>query len=56
MYAARYGNFSHARATLDEIEESAHLRLCGLCAQCTARCSNDVPIAANIRDLKAMYL
>jgi predicted aldo/keto reductase-like oxidoreductase len=56
MYAARYGNFSHARATLDEIEESAHLRLCGLCAQCTARCSNHVPIAANIRDLKAMYL
>lgn len=56
MYASRYGNFTHARETLDEIEESAHLRLCGLCTECTARCFHDVQIASNIRDLKAMYL
>jgi uncharacterized protein len=56
MYAARYGNFLHARATLDEIDESAHLNLCGDCSSCKARCSGDVNIAANIRDLKSMYL
>jgi predicted aldo/keto reductase-like oxidoreductase len=56
MYAARYGNFLHARATLDEIEESAHLKLCADCSSCGARCSCDVDIAANISDLKAMYL
>lgn len=56
MYAARYGNFHHARATLDEIAGNAHLRLCGICAECTARCANDVHIAENITDLKAMYL
>ena len=56
MYAARYGNFLHARATLDEIEESRRLALCGDCSECLARCSNHVRIAANIRDLKSMYL
>ncbi len=56
MYAARYGNFIHARATLDEIRESAHLRLCASCLDCSARCAKDVNIAANIADLKAMYL
>ncbi len=56
MYAARYGNFSHARATLDDIEENANLRLCASCAECVARCSHDINIAANIGDLKAIYL
>lgn len=56
MYAARYGNFLHARATLDEIAESGRLAFCGDCGECLARCSNHVRIAANIRDLKSMYL
>lgn len=56
MYAARYGNFIHARETLDEIEESAQLRLCGSCQDCGAHCSNYTNIAANIGDLKAMFL
>ncbi|MBN1568916.1 MAG: aldo/keto reductase [Acidobacteria bacterium] len=56
MYAARYGNFLHARATLEEIEENAHLRLCASCEECSARCFNDTDIAANIGDLKALFL
>jgi predicted aldo/keto reductase-like oxidoreductase len=56
MYAARYGNFLHARATLDEIGGSARLASCGDCSECGARCSNYVRIAENIRDLKSMYL
>lgn len=56
MYAARYGNFLHARATLDEFGGSARLASCGDCSECGARCSNYVRIAENIRDLKSMYL
>ncbi len=56
MYAARYGNFFHARSTLDEIAENANLQLCRSCRDCSARCVNDVDIAANIGDLRAMYL
>jgi predicted aldo/keto reductase-like oxidoreductase len=56
MYAARYGNFLHARATLDGIEESAHLRNCGSCIECSARCTRNVDVARTIGDLKAIYL
>jgi uncharacterized protein len=56
MYAASYGNFQQARATLDEIEESAHLRRCGSCSDCSAHCANYINIGRNIDDLRAMYL
>jgi uncharacterized protein len=56
MYAARYGNFLHARATLDSIEESAHLSNCGDCTVCNARCVHSVDIARSIGELKSMYL
>ena len=56
MYAAKYGNFVHARATLDEIAEDVSLKNCGNCSDCSAKCANYVHIAENIRDLKAMYL
>jgi len=56
MYAAQYGNFVHARATLDEIAANASLKNCADCADCGAKCRNYVSIADNIRDLKAMYL
>lgn len=56
MYAASYGNFHQARATLDAIEESRHLRLCRDCPSCSARCAEYIDIARNIRDLRAMYL
>jgi predicted aldo/keto reductase-like oxidoreductase len=56
MYAAKYGNFVHARATLDEIAASASLKNCADCSDCIAKCANYVGIADNIRDLKAMYL
>jgi uncharacterized protein len=56
MYATRYGNFAHARQTLDSIEASAHLRNCGDCAECTAHCAHDVNIARSIGELKSMYL
>jgi predicted aldo/keto reductase-like oxidoreductase len=57
MYAAKYGNFVHARATLDEIAANASLANCSQCSgECSAKCANHVGIAENIRDLKAMYL
>ena len=56
MYAAKYGNFVHARATLDEIAADASLKNCTDCSDCNAKCANYVSIAGNIRDLKAMYL
>lgn len=55
MYAARYGNFLHARATLDSIDTSAHLSNCGDCAECDARCAHHVDIARSIGELKSMY-
>jgi len=56
MYAAKYGNFVHARATLDEIASNVGLKNCVDCSDCGAKCANYVGIADNIRDLKAMYL
>jgi uncharacterized protein len=56
MYASRYGNFLHARATLDSIEKSAHLNNCGDCTECNARCAKYVDIARSIGELKSMYL
>jgi len=56
MYAAKYGNFVHARATLDGIAADASLKNCTNCLDCVAKCANYVGIADNIRDLKAMYL
>lgn len=56
MYAASYGNFAQARATLDGIEESRRLRLCRNCRRCNARCAEHMDIARAIGDLRAMYL
>ena len=56
MYAAKYGNFVHARATLDEIAADISLKNCADCSKCNAKCANYVSIADNIRDLKAMYM
>jgi predicted aldo/keto reductase-like oxidoreductase len=56
MYAAKYGNFVHARSTLDEIAANVSLNNCANCSDCNAKCANYVSIADNIRDLKTMYL
>ena len=56
MYAAGYGNFIHARTTLDEIASNSSLKNCSNCSDCNAKCANYVNIAENIRDLKSMYL
>ena len=56
MYASKYGNFVHARATLDEIASNASLKNCSNCSDCNAKCANYINIADNIRDLKSMYL
>jgi predicted aldo/keto reductase-like oxidoreductase len=56
MYVAGYGNFVHARATLDEIAGDVSLKNCADCSDCCAKCANYVGIADNIRDLKTLYL
>jgi predicted aldo/keto reductase-like oxidoreductase len=56
MYAAGYGDFVLARTTLDEIASNVNIHNCSDCSTCSAKCSNFVCIADNIRDLKAMYV
>jgi predicted aldo/keto reductase-like oxidoreductase len=56
MYAAQYGNFTHARMTLDDIPARQSILACGSCAECTAACSNSINIAGRIGALKSMYL
>ena len=56
MYAARYTNFVHARATLRDIPAGAGLDACSSCATCSARCAHSVDIAGNIEELKQIYV
>lgn len=56
MYAARYSNLRHARATLNEIEAGSGLDACRLCASCQAACAHAVDIAENIDELKSLYV
>lgn len=56
MYAAGYANFEQARATFEEIPETAGLSNCASCSHCSARCVNNVRIGERIADLKTMYL
>ena len=56
MYAARYSNLRHARATLDEIAAGSGLDACRLCASCSAACAHSVDIAENIDELRTLYM
>ena len=55
MYAAQYGNFHQARATLDDIPKDRGLAECTSCKTCTAECANTVDIPRRIEELKLMY-
>ncbi|UCD93535.1 MAG: aldo/keto reductase [Candidatus Zixiibacteriota bacterium] len=55
MYAAQYGNFHQARATLDEIPGRGGLASCKSCVSCIAQCANTVDIARRVDELKLMY-
>jgi len=55
MYAARYTNFAHARATLRDIPRGRGLDACSSCGSCSARCAHSVDIAGNIEELKIIY-
>ena len=55
MYAARYTNFHHARATLGEVPAGRGLDACAACTVCAARCAHGVDIAGNIEELKLIY-
>ncbi len=55
MYAARYSNFSHARATLGEIGKGAGLDACSSCVSCRATCSHSIDITGKIDELKLIY-
>jgi len=55
MYAARYTNFTHARATLRDIPRGRGLDACSSCGSCSARCAHSVDIAGNIEELKIIY-
>jgi predicted aldo/keto reductase-like oxidoreductase len=55
MYAARYTNFEHARATLRDIPMGVGLDACNSCTSCSARCAHSVDIAGNIEELKLIY-
>ena len=55
MYAANYANFERARATFEEVPARASLGNCATCADCSARCANNVRIRERVADLRAMY-
>ena len=55
MYAAQYGNLTHARITLDEIPKSSGLDICSKCGSCTAGCTRTVDVAQRIGELKTIY-
>jgi predicted aldo/keto reductase-like oxidoreductase len=55
MYAARYGDFHLARATLEDISPEAGLFACRDCSRCQARCANAVDIARRLDELKLIY-
>ncbi len=55
MYAAQYGNFQLARATLDGIPRESGLQACRICTECVAACANSVDINRRIDELKLMY-
>lgn len=55
MYAAQYGNFSLARATLDEIPSSKGIKACVSCESCLASCAHSVDIDRRLTELKLMY-
>jgi uncharacterized protein len=54
MYAACYPNMEQARETLGEIERGRGLERCAACSECTARCVNNVNIAARIGELRTL--
>ncbi len=56
MYAACYANFDQARRTLAEIPESAGLRKCADCSDCSAQCARNVRIGERIAELKTIYV
>ncbi len=55
MYAAQYGNFQLARATLDSIPRRSGIKACQTCTECAAGCANSVDIDRRIGELKLMY-
>ncbi len=55
MYAAQYGDFYLARATLAEIPEGNSLQQCMSCQTCKAQCANSVDIARRIDELKVIF-
>jgi predicted aldo/keto reductase-like oxidoreductase len=56
MYAASYGNFHHARHTLDSIPIERSINVCVSCTTCTAQCVRRVDIARRVDELKTMYM
>jgi len=55
MYAAQYGNFQQARATIDDIPDGSGLSSCSSCDTCPITCTNRVDIGRRINELKIIY-
>jgi heterodisulfide reductase subunit C len=55
MYAANYANFEQARTTFEEVPAQASLQNCASCADCAARCANNVRIGDRIADLRTIF-
>ncbi len=55
MYAASYGNFEHARQTLDAIPGDRSISRCASCETCSAACVRNVDIPRRIGELKTIY-
>lgn len=55
MYAASYGNFSHARQVLADIPPNHGLQACADCSRCRAVCRGRVDIGRRIDELKTIF-
>ncbi|UCG61512.1 MAG: aldo/keto reductase [Candidatus Zixiibacteriota bacterium] len=55
MYAAQYGDFYKARATIDGIPSASGLKACARCSSCQARCASTVDITHRVDELKTIY-
>lgn len=56
MYASQYHNYYHSYNVSNDMADNKGLNECKSCRRCTVKCSNNVPIAERIDDLKSMNI
>jgi predicted aldo/keto reductase-like oxidoreductase len=55
MYSRCYGNLTHARQTLEDIEVGRTLRECAACRQCSVQCRSGIDVARRLGELLEIF-